>query len=167
MLVHMYVLYFISVYADLSAVTATVNIVKNVAIVAQWDAVDGAIRYWVSWTNGTGPTYLITTSRTSFTINGLNFDTVYTIALNVGPDTRFTTSASLYTDTTSTACIISPTVTVSTTPMTIVSTATSTVVVTTNPATADETSKFSNIPNMTSTYVYVASYYVVKEYDIL
>ena len=186
--------YFISIYADLSAVTVTVNIVKNVAIVAQWDAVDGAIRYWVSWTNGTGPTYFRPSSRTSLTINGLNFDTVYTITLSVvymiNLEPLFTTSVSLYADTTSTACIISPTVTVSTTPMTIVSTAnpsstttialissstttttimtttaTSTIVVTTNPAdttTADETSKFSNIPNMTSTYVYVASYYIVK-----
>ena len=157
--------YFISIYADLSAVTATVNIVKNVAIVAQWDAVDGAINYLVFWANETGPGRGIRTSRTSYTINGLTFDTVYTIRFIVvymnsrGP--HFTTSVSLPTDITSTACAISPTVTVSTTPMTIVSTAnpsSNITVVTTNPAdttTADETSKFLNIPNMISTYVYV------------
>ena len=37
----MYVLYFVSVYTDLSAVT--LNIIENIAIVVQWDAVDGAV----------------------------------------------------------------------------------------------------------------------------
>ena len=151
------------------------NIVKNVAIVVQWDAVDGAINYIVHWTNETRH---IVPTATSYTINGLNFDTVYTVTFIVAYTSsrrqRFTTSISL-----STACTISATVTVSTTPVTIVSTAnpsstttialinfsTTTTAITTTTATctaettiaADETSKFSNIPNMISTYVYVVS----------
>ena len=145
---------------------------------------------------------------TSYTIYGVTLDTVYTITVNAlnscgyGPDFITSVHVSL-----STACTISPTVIVSTTPMTIVSTAnpstttiafissstttttittttvTSTVVEssviipsaitypsttnivdspisTTKPAdttTVDETSKFSNIPNIISTYIYVAT----------
>ena len=211
MLVHMYVLHFVSVYADLSAVT--VNAMKNNAIVVQWDAVDGAINYIVRWTNESNHTQSVATSWTSVTINGLTLDTVYTITVYAfnrcghGPDFITSVHVSL-----STACTISPTVTVSTTPMTILSTAnpstttiafissstttttittttvTSTVVEssviipsaitypsttnivdspisTTKPAntpTVDETSKFSNISNIISTYIYVRSYVAVR-----
>ena len=112
----------------------TVNITKNVgssSIVVQWDAVDDSLitAYIVTWTSERDHNLQSATliEQSSFTITGLTLDTVYTITVTAanrcGYGPEVIASISFPADTTSTTSSISPTVTASTNPMAIMSTA--------------------------------------------
>ena len=85
----------------------TVNVTKNnerLSSVIQWDAVDGSLatNYTVTWTSDTNHTKSInTTMETSYTVNELTCDTVYTItvtAVNMcGQGPEFSTNISFST----------------------------------------------------------------------
>jgi len=101
-----------------------VNFIKDItssSLVVQWNAVDDVIHYVLTWSGGG----FVVTRLTSYTITGLTVDTTYTITVSsanrCGDGPVFTISILFFPDTTSTT-IISPTVTTSTNPMTIVST---------------------------------------------
>ena len=99
------------------------------SIVVQWDAVDDSLitTYTVIWTREISQNLQSVTliEQSSYTITGLTLDTVYTITVTAanrcGAGPEFITGVSLSTDTTSTTSIISPTITASTNPMTIMS----------------------------------------------
>ena len=83
-------------------VTTTKNI-KSSSIVLQWDAVDDSLTtsYTIIWSTraGGGLQVATLTEQTSYTINGLSLDTVYTIAVTAanecGSGPEFRTSISL------------------------------------------------------------------------
>ena len=123
---------YIAMYGLTEPSALTVNIIKNISnssVVVQWDAVDDSlpITYTVTWTDEKDDNGVATVEeQTSYTITGLTRDTVYTISVTAanrcGSGPEFRTSISLSTDTTSTTSSISPTVTASTNPMTVIST---------------------------------------------
>ena len=112
----------------------SVNTTKNVtdsSIVVQWDEVEDyglTTTYTVTWTNERDHNLQAVTliEQTSYTITGLTLDTVYTITVTAankcGGGPEFATRISFSADATSTTSSISPTVTASTNPMTIMST---------------------------------------------
>ena len=119
----------------------TVNIMKNImnsSIVVQWDAVDDSLHtaYTIIWTDDRDLHEVDTVDeQTSYTITGLTLDTVYIItvtAANIycGSGSEFRTSVSLSTDMTSTTSTISPTVTSTVDPMSIIKSATTTATIT-------------------------------------
>ena len=145
--------------------------IKNSSIVVQWDEVDDSLTttYVITLTSESDHNLqsAILIEQSSYTITGLTLDTVYfitvTAANRCGTGPEFVTRVSLSTDTTSTTSSISPTVTISTNPMTIMSTAnTSIVTITTqssivttttamiNPSTAATTSAI-NITSLGAT----------------
>ena len=69
---------------------------KSSSIVVQWDAVANVTNYTVMWTNDANPIQSTTLiEQSSFTINGLTLDTVYTI--NVTAANRFCTGPEVMT----------------------------------------------------------------------
>ena len=130
---------------------------KNSSIVVQWDAVDDSLTttYTVTWHNESGHIIQAPALReqTSYTITGLTLDTVYTISVTAanscGGGPEFITSISFSADTTSITPSISPNVTASTNPMTIMSTA--------NPNTAYITSTGTTTTTATSNTIATTS----------
>ena len=134
MLVLMYVhtVCIISVYAG--PLGLTVNIMKNVtnlSIAVQLEVVNDFLptTYTVVWTDERADYQVATVDyyeQTSYTTTGLTLDTVYTITVTAanrcGQGPEFRNSIPFSADTTSTTSSISPTVTTSTNPMTIIST---------------------------------------------
>ena len=110
------------------------NITKNItdsSVVVQWNEVEDYLlttTYTVTWTSERDYIFQAATliEQSSYTITGLTLDTVYTITVTAtnkcGGGPEFATSISFSADTTSTTSSISPTVTASTNPMTIMST---------------------------------------------
>ena len=103
--------------------------IESLSIVVQWDVVDDFLltTYTIVWTDGRDDIQAATVDeQTSYTITGLTLDTVYTITVTAanrcGQGPEVITSVSFSTDTTSTTASISPTVTASTNPMTVIST---------------------------------------------
>ena len=96
--------------------------IESLSLVVQWDAVEDFIDtlYTVLWSDGTNPTQGVATlaEKTSYTITGLTFDTVYTITISVanmcGVGPEFTTSILLSAGNIFTVSSISFTVTAST-----------------------------------------------------
>ena len=121
---------YVATYGFTGPSALTVNIVKNnesLSVVVQWDAVDDFLftTYTVTW-GDRNDHFATVDEQTSYTITGLTLDTVYTVIVSAanrcGQGPEVITSVSFSTDTTSTTSTISPTVTASTNPMTIIST---------------------------------------------
>ena len=136
----------------------TVNIMKNIensSIVVQWDAVNDFLRttFVVTWEwyheREHGFSSAVVIHQSSYTITGLTLDAVYTITVTAankcGQGPEFRTHISLSADTTSTTSSISPTVTASTNPMTIMSTA--------NPASTTAVTSSNTITVSTTTSI--------------
>ena len=104
--------------------------IETLSIIVQWDSVDDShpTTYTIIWTNEKN-LFKVTTliEQTSYTITGLTVDTVYTVTViaanRCGNGPEFSTSVSFSADATSTTTTISPTVTASINPMTILTTA--------------------------------------------
>ena len=101
--------------------------IESLSIVVQWDVVDDFLptTYAATWGDRIDQ-FDTVDEQTSYTITGLTLDTVYTITVSAanrcGSRPEFRTSVPFSTDTTSTTSSISPTVTASTNPVTIIST---------------------------------------------
>ena len=143
--------------------------IESLSLVVQWDAVEDFIdtTYTLVWSSETNHILRVVplTEWTSYTITGLTLDTVYTIAISAanmcGQGPEFITSILLAADNTSTISSISPTVTATTNPMTIVSIAitssntdvTTTTTTTRTPLTTSSSTKVtsSDTPTITTT----------------
>ena len=142
----------------------TVNIIKNIessSIVVQWDAADDSLTttYTIIWTRAGGGAPQIATviEQTSYTINGLALDTVYTITVAAanpcGSAPEFSTSIILATVTTSTTFIISSYVVASANPTIIISTV--------NPSSTATTFMTSSKNSITSTITTISAPIIV------
>ena len=140
---------------------------ESSSIVVRWDAVDDSLitGYTLTWFSSARDLVDRRTGQTSYTINGLTLNTIYTIIISTyvqndcGTGPRFTTSIILSASTTSTTSSITPTVTpsitstvtASTNPVTIMSTVYPTII---NPSTA---STISIISSTTSTILTITT----------